>query len=71
MKTSYGLEFSLMNEVDSGWSDYDKKVASCHLANVGVVIVDTGLRQPIDNECDLEEIYRMLEEKKINLSENE
>lgn len=63
MKTSYGLEFSLMNEIDPGWSDYDKKVASCHLANTGVVIVDTEYGQPIDNEHDLDEIYRILEEK--------
>lgn len=65
MKTSYGLEFSLMNEIDLGWSDYDKKVASCHLANAGVVIVDTEYGQPIDNEHDLDEIYGILEEKAL------
>ena len=63
MKTSYGFEFSLMNKIDPGWSDYDKTVASCHLANTGVVIVDTEYGQPIDNEHDLDEIYRILEEK--------
>ena len=56
MKTSYGFEFNTVTEIDPEWSDYDKKVAECHLANAGVVIVDAEYGQPIDNEYDLEEI---------------
>ncbi len=50
MKTSYGLEFNTVTEIDPEWSDYDKTIAGCHLANAGVVIVDTEYGQPIDNE---------------------
>lgn len=63
MKTSYGLEFNTVTEIDPDWSDYDKMVAKCHLANIGAVIVDAEYGQPIDNECDLEEIYAMLEKE--------
>ena len=48
MKTSYGLEFNTVTEIDPEWSDYDKKVAECHLANAGVVIVDAEYGQPVD-----------------------
>lgn len=71
MKTSYGLEFNLVNEINPEWSDYDKMVASCHLANAGVIIVDTEYSQPIDNEYDLEEIYPMLEDRKLNHAKQE
>lgn len=71
MKTSYGLEFNVVTEIDPEWADYDKTVAKCHLASVGVVIVDTEYGQPIDNEYDLEEIYRILEKEKPNHSEND
>ena len=64
MKTSYGLEFDTVTEINPEWSDYDKTIAGCHLANARVVIVDTEYGQPIDNEHDLEEIYRILEKKR-------
>ncbi|MFK1903891.1 hypothetical protein ACIXC0_05745 [Bacteroides fragilis] len=63
MRTSYGLEFNTVTEINPEWSDYDKTIAECHLANTGVVIVDTEYGQPIDNEYDLEEIYRLLEKE--------
>ena len=63
MRTSYGLEFNTVKEINPEWSDYDKTIAECHLANTGVVIVDTEHGQPIDNEYDLEEIYRLLEKE--------
>lgn len=56
---------------DSEWSGYDKTIAGCHLANARVVIVDTEYGQPIDNEHDLEEIYRILEKKKTGHTKNE
>lgn len=56
MKTSYGLEFDTVTEINPEWSGYDKTIAGCHLANARVVIVDTEYGQPIDNEHDLEEI---------------
>ncbi len=35
MKTSYGLEFDTVTEINPEWSDYDKTIAGCHLANAG------------------------------------
>lgn len=59
-KTSYGLPFTLMgSEYVDNFEDYDKVVARCHIANVGVIIVADG--EPIDNEYDLDEIYTMIE----------
>lgn len=69
MQTSYGMEFNLVNEIDPTWGEYDKTVASCHLANVGVIIVDVEYGHPIDNEHDLEEIYRIVEDRKSNITE--
>ena len=37
MKTSYGLEFNTVTEINPQWSNYDKTVAKNHLANVGVL----------------------------------
>lgn len=70
MKTSYGLEFNTVTDIDPDWNDYDKTVAECHLAHVGVVIVDAEYGQPIDNGYDLEEIYTTLEKEKSDRSEN-
>lgn len=63
METSYGLKFELLKEINPTWDNYDKTVAQCHLKNVGVIIVDTKYHNPIDNEYDLDEIYRILETK--------
>ena len=71
MKTSYGLEFNTVTEINPQWSNYDKTVAKNHLANVGVIVVDAEYGQPIDNECDLEEIYPMIEKEKTDHSKNE
>lgn len=61
MKTSYGLEFELLNasELDK-FDGYDRVVAECHIANCNKIIVDAAYQQPIDNEYDLEEIYNLL-----------
>lgn len=69
METS-GLKFELLKEIDPTWENYDKTVAQCHIKNVGVIIVDTEYHKPIDNEYDLDEIYRILEAKDSELSEN-
>lgn len=69
MKTS-GLKFELLKEIDPTWENYDKTVAQCHIKNVGVIIVDTEYHKPIDNEYDLDEIYRILEAKVSELPEN-
>lgn len=37
------------------WSDYDRAVGQCHLANYGVIFLDQK-GYPIDNEYELEEI---------------
>jgi hypothetical protein len=71
METSYGLKFELVKEINPQWDDYNKTMAECHLQNAGVIIVDTKYEVPIDNEFDLDEIYRMLEtQKSLELSEN-
>jgi len=61
MKTSYGLEFQTLTaeELDK-FDGYDRVAAECHIANCGSIIVDTVYHQPIDNEYDLEEIYKLL-----------
>ena len=64
-------KFDTVTEINPEWSDYDKTIAGCHLANARVVIVDTEYGQPIDNEHDLEEIYRILEKKKTGHTKNE
>lgn len=70
METSNGLKFELLKEIDPTWDNYDKTVAQCHLKNVGVIIVDPVYHNPIDNEYDLDEIYRILETKVSELPEN-
>lgn len=69
MKTSYGLEFNLVKEIDPEWSDYDRLVAGCHLDNVGIIIVDCKYGKPIDNEYDLDKIYRIVENMKPDQTE--
>ena len=61
MKTTYGLEFKTLNadEIDR-FTGYDRCVAQCHIANCGKIIIDTTYEQPIDNEYDLEEIYKLI-----------
>lgn len=69
METSYGLKFELVKEILPQWDDYNKTVAECHLQNAGVIIVDIEYQTPIDDEFDLDEIYRMLEtQKSLELS---
>lgn len=71
METSYGLKFELVKEIDPQWDGYNKAVAECHLQNAGVIIIDIEYQTPIDDEFDLDEIYRMLEtQKSLELSEN-
>lgn len=64
METYYGLKFNILpkEEIDR-FTEYDRVVAQCHIANCGSIIVDTVYRQPIDNEYDLYEIYEMINKK--------
>ena len=57
-----GLKYETLDpsELDR-FSDYDKSVASCHIANCGRIIVYAGTMEPIDNEYDLEEIYKEIQ----------
>lgn len=64
MKTNYGLEFKLLSKIKPSWSNYDKQVAGMHLSNAGKIIVDTTYGNPIDNEFDLDEIYKILSRTK-------
>ena len=41
MRTSYGLEFNTVTEINPEWSDYDKTIAECHLANTGADLLKT------------------------------
>lgn len=62
METSYGLKFNILpkEEIDR-FTEYDRVVAQCHIANCGSIIVDDKYGEPIDNEYDLAEIYDMIE----------
>ena len=61
MKTSYGLEFKVLDAIEvNRFNGYDRMVAQCQIANCGSIIVDTEYEQPIDNEYDLEQIYNIL-----------
>ncbi len=60
MKTEYGLEFDIVHEVNPSWCEYDKLVASCHLTNMGVIVIETTYKTPIDNEYDLEHIHGLI-----------
>lgn len=61
MKTSYGLTFNILNaeEIDR-FSGYDRVVAANQVANCGKIIIDAVYEQPIDDEYDLEEIYKLI-----------
>ncbi len=65
MKTEYGLEFDIVHEVNPSWSEYDKLVASCHMTNMGVIVIDPTYKTPIDNEYDLEHIDGLIKNGKI------
>lgn len=64
MKTNYGMEYEILTADELHRFDgYDRSVAQCHIANCGCIIVGTQYGQPIDNEYDLEEIYKQIKEK--------
>ena len=46
-------------EINKEWSAYDQSVAKCHLANYGVIFLDS-FGFPIDNEYETEELYNNL-----------
>lgn len=61
METYYGLKFEILpKEEIERFTEYDRVVAQCHIANCGSIIVDTKYGEPIDNEYDLEEIYSII-----------
>lgn len=60
LKTKTGLAFKLVKKVNSSWNEYDKTVASTHLASVGWIIIEMTYGTPIDNEYDLELIYKQI-----------
>lgn len=60
LKTETGLAFRLVKEVNTSWGEYDKTVASTHLASVGWIIIEMTYGTPIDNEYDLELIYKQI-----------
>lgn len=66
LRTDYGLEFEALSlgeclSLDtSDWTDYDKVQMELHLANCGYVLLDTNYHRPIDNENDLDAIYKMM-----------
>lgn len=46
-------------EIRKDWSAYDQSVAKCHLANYGVIFLDS-FGCPIDNEYETEKLYNNL-----------
>lgn len=61
MKTNYGLDYKVLSpdKIDR-FEGYDKSVAQCHIENCGSIIIDGTYEEPIDNEYDLEEIYKLI-----------
>ena len=74
-KTSYGLEFFLINAkewkelkpltYECQWTDFDRVMAGIQLKNCGYVILSKEYQTPIDNEYDLGEIYTFVENMKV------
>lgn len=57
-----GLEYETLDPSEIGkFVGYDRTVAQCHIDNVGCIIVYAGTMEPIDNEYDLGEIYKEIE----------
>ena len=61
IKTTNGLKYRVITEINNKWGTYDKTIAECHLNNYGKIFIDE-YGCPIDNEYDLMEI----EEKERN-----
>ena len=69
-KTSYGLEYTTITKEEwdtlepltheCNWTDYDRMMVGIQIANCGYGILSTEYGTPIDNEYDLEEIYKTL-----------
>ena len=57
--TPYGLSFSIIKEIDNKWIDYDKVIGRNHLNTFGFIIVDQ-FGCPIDDECDILEILKIV-----------
>ena len=64
METSYGLKYELVTEINPEWNAFDKVIAETHLSNYGIIIVDSKYMLPIDNEYDLDQIYKIIESTK-------
>ncbi len=61
MKTKYGLDYNILSKEEvERFEGYDRKVAECHITNLGYIIVDGKYGEPIDNENDLDQIYEHL-----------
>lgn len=37
------------DDMQRNWSDYDRKIAECHMRNYGMVFLDREYYQPIDD----------------------
>lgn len=66
-QTPYGLEFMLKDKsyLDTQ-VDYDRTVAYCHIRNVGCVVTFPD-GEVMDNEYDLDYIYKMIENKECSI----
>lgn len=54
-QTVSGISYRRIDAMQPFWSEYETRVAMCHLNNYGCIFVD-GNDSPIDNEFELEEI---------------
>ena len=58
--TKYGIKYNLVSaKMADTFDGYDYAVASCHINNYGLIIVDE-YGCPIDNEYELEQIFEEL-----------
>ena len=51
--------------IDDNWSAYDQKVGQCQLLNYGKIYLDE-YGCPIDDEAEVEELYRKDREEWLN-----
>lgn len=62
-KESEENEMKTAKAIDSTWCNYDKTVAEAQLNNFGVIFLD-DFGNPIDNEFELDDLYRKYKDKK-------
>lgn len=74
MKTASGLQVLATKDLDTALlltdgkdsfqASYDRNILDMQMKNCGWYIINELYAEPVDNEYDLEEIYKMLNQQK-------